>query len=136
MRSGRPSVTEIEVKATRTFQHALHPNGIFLRGHRYQVDTDNPMVKGLIDGGYFKPAESHSATPQDEGDLDGLDLAGIDEFLGSGVGTRRTRPQKKATRQSTQRGEVIEYGQGEIEPDGDLPGGPGQDSAPGVPDGD
>lgn len=40
----------IEVKATRSFSHAP---GWFVQGHKYQVDPDDPLVKGLMAGGYL-----------------------------------------------------------------------------------
>lgn len=106
MRSGRPWMPDIEVRAVRSFLHHLHPQGRFLHGRRYQVDTDDPAVQALIDGGYLVPTNKLEVTRV-------VDLAGIDEFLGSGVGVRRTRPQKSQAGEPEQWGEVIEYGQGE-----------------------
>lgn len=99
---------EIEVRATRSFMHPLHPNGQFLRQRRYQVDTDNPVVQGLIDGGYLVPTVKLEVTRV-------VGIPGLDEFLGSGVGTRRTRPKKSKAAQ----GFEVTDGQGEPEPGAD-----------------
>ena len=96
----------IEVRVTRSFEHPL---GRFTRGRFYQVDVKNPMVKGLIEAGYFKMTKPVTVEVPDV-----VDLAGADEFLGSGVGTRRTRPKKKEKEQ----GDLTD-GQGEAEPGAD-----------------
>ena len=87
---------EIEVRAVRSFLHHLHPQGRFLHGRRYQVDTGIPAVQALIDGGYLVPTNKLEVTHV-------VDLAGIDEFLGSGVGVRRTRPTPDSWRRSPRR---------------------------------
>ena len=82
----------IEVKATRSFMHPLHPQGQFLRGRFYRVDPDNPLVKGLLEAGYFRATDVVTVEVPDV-----VDLTGVDEFLDTGVGTRRTRPKKEGT---------------------------------------
>lgn len=113
-------MSEIEVKVSRSFDHAL---GRFTRGRKYQVDPDNPMVKGLIEGGYFVITEVSD---------DPVDLARIDGFLDSGVGVRRVRPAKRKARQDA--GEVDDGqdqagsnpGEADRPAAGDAPGGADQ----------
>lgn len=99
-------MNEIELKATRSFSHVL---GNFTRGRRYKLDADDLAVKGLVDGGYFVPT-TEPEVPR------AVDLAGIDEFLASGVGTRRTRP-KKSKAGEPEAG--VGDGTGEAQPDTD-----------------
>lgn len=105
---------EIEVRATRSFMHHLHPHGRFLIGRRYQVDTDDQVAQALIDGGYLVPTTRLEVTRV-------VGVAGVDEFLGDGVGTRRTRPKKKETSGVTD-------GQVAAEPATDRHHGPDQGS--------
>lgn len=88
MRSGRPLMPEIEVRATSSFIHRLAPQGRFLRARRYQVDDDDQDVQALIKGGYFVAVNKLEVTRV-------VGVVGADEFLGSGLGTRRSRPKKK-----------------------------------------
>lgn len=116
---------EIEVKATRTFQHPLHVNGTFLRGRFYRVDADDRRVQGLIAGGYFKVIE-----PVEEVTDDQMGLAGVDAFLDSGVGARRTRPAK---RKKEQAGELD--GPDQLAPRGNSGDGTTPDATAGTEDG-
>jgi hypothetical protein len=111
-------IEPIEVIATRSFMHPLHPNGQFLRGRPYQVDLDDAVVRGLIAAGYFKVV-CHGITEEPD---NVVDLAGVDEFPGSGVGTRRTRPKKKKTGEPE--GQEVGDGQGPDRPDPQGPDGP------------
>lgn len=96
-------MNEIELKATRSFSHVL---GNYTRGRRYLLDVDHPIVKGLVDGGYFTPT-TEPEVPRV------VDLAELDEFLSTGVGTRRTRPKKsKAGEQKDGVGD----GEGDLQP--------------------
>ncbi len=106
-----------EVRATRSFSHTL---GNFTRGRFYQVNLDDPVVNGLVAGGYLVPTRKDQEVP------DAVDLDWIDQLPGFGVGPRRTRPKKKEPRGA------VSDGQDQVEPatdhhDGpapDLPGGP------------
>jgi hypothetical protein len=54
VRSGRPWMPEIELKASRSFEHVI---GRFTRGRFYRLDPDDVLVIGLVAGGYLVPTE-------------------------------------------------------------------------------
>lgn len=100
-------MSEIEVKATRSFEHM----GVrYTRGRHYQVDTDDRYVLGLIAGKYLVPADGPPRIREGLTDrelqeaFDAMDNSGIDEFLGSGVGVGMARPEKQAARKQVSDG--------------------------------
>jgi hypothetical protein len=101
-----------EVRATRSFSHTL---GNFTRGRFYQVNLDDPVVNGLVAGGYLVPTRKDQEVP------DAVDLAGVDELPDPGVDSGRTRPKKKEPRGA------VSDGQDQVEPTPDHDDGPAPD---------
>jgi hypothetical protein len=111
-----PEITaDIEVKATRSFEHMGRR---YTRGRIYQVNTDDPYVMGLIAGGYLIPTEVND---------DQVDSAGADVVPVGGVDTDLPGRAKKRQRRQ------VDDGKGDMAHHGDHPDGSASDAAGGGP---
>lgn len=106
-------MSELEVQATRSFTCVL---GNFTRGRRYRLDTGDPSVKGLVEGGFLRITRGNPVTDV-RVNFDAVDTVAIDEFLGS--------PEESQ----------VDDGQGETGSGEDIADSAGSGDTAGVPDG-